>query len=153
MTVNAVTSGLQSQEILKNLFIKKITSFNTTERKYLKSLIASHRFKIPSLTIYSALTGSINTFDLVKDPKCAICGKKSLYSQNPVTVKVNPKLTNKQIFNSLKKRYKRDYIGFRGNKLIQLNDSIEETVFDGDRITVSSLTSDKEFRVKIKYID
>ncbi|MHA1940338.1 MAG: ThiF family adenylyltransferase [Candidatus Hodarchaeales archaeon] len=153
VTVNAVTSGIQSQEIIKVLFRKKIQAFTKDERKQFKSLIKSHRFRIPSLTIYSALAGNTNIFDLVRDPNCLICGKNSVYNQKPVTVKVNPKLNNRSIFNSLKKRFKKEYIGFRGDKLIQMDDSIEKTVFDGDRITVTSLTSDKEFRVRIKYTD
>lgn len=151
VTVNAVTSGIQAQEILKILFKKNLKTFRKKERSYFESLIKSKRFRIPSLTIYSALTGNISTFDLIKDPDCAICGRNSVYSNKPVTIKVNPKLTNKTIFSSLKKRFKTEYIGFRGDKLIQMDAFIEETVFDGDRITVSSLTSDKEFRVKIKY--
>lgn len=151
VTVNAVTSGIQAQEILKILFKKNLKVFKKKKRKYFESLIKSNRFRIPSLTIYSALTGNISTFNLVKDPDCPICGRNSIYSNKPVTVKVNPKLTNESIFNSLKKRFKTEYIGFRGDRLIQTDSIIEKTVFDGDRITVSSLTKDKEFRVKIKY--
>ncbi|MHA2345278.1 MAG: ThiF family adenylyltransferase, partial [Candidatus Hodarchaeales archaeon] len=60
VTVNAVTSGIQSQEIIKVLFRKKIQAFTKDERKQFKSLIKSHRFRIPSLTIYSALAGNTN---------------------------------------------------------------------------------------------
>ncbi len=151
ITVNAVTSGIQSQEIIKTLFINKMKLFKKKDQKEFKSLIRAQRFRIPDLTIYSALTGNISSFNLINDPDCLVCGNSSIYHQTPVTINVNPKLKCKTIFTILKRRFKKNYIGFRGNFIIPAEALIENILQDGDRITVSSLDDDKEKRIRIKF--
>ena len=151
ITVNAVTSGIQSQEIIKTLFINKMKLFKKKDQKEFKSLIRAQRFRIPDLTIYSALAGNISSFNLVNDPGCLVCGDSSIYHQTPVTVNVNPKSKCKTIFTILKRRFKKNYIGFRGNFIIPKEALIENILQDGDRVTVSSLDDDKEKRIRIKF--
>ncbi len=151
ITVNAVTSGIQSQEIIKTLFLKKIKLFGKKEVKRFKSLIQTHRFNIPDLTIYSALTGNISSYDLLRDPECSVCGSSSIYRKALHTVNVNPKSKCKIIFTVLKRKYKKDFVGFKGNSLIQNDALVEDILEDGDRITVSSLNDDEERRIRIKY--
>jgi signal peptidase I len=151
VTVNAVTSGIQSQEIVKSLFIKKLSEFDSEAELNLKSLIESNRFRIPDLTVYSALTGTINSFNLSRDPNCSVCGDKSIFNKKPVLVEVDPNSKCRDIFNYLKKEFKKDFIGFRGDTVINKNDIIENTLQNGDRIIISSLEDDDELRVEIRY--
>ncbi len=151
ITVNAVTSGIQSQEIIKTLFLDKLNHFPEKSRKYFQTLIDSERFRIPDLTIYSALTGTINSFDLKKDPECLVCGDSSMYCQNPTTININPKSKCRTIFTVLKRKFKKDFIGFRGNTLIPGDVPVGEILKDRDRITVSSLIDDDEKRIIIRF--
>ena len=75
ITVNAVISGFQSQEIIKGLFLEQKLALPEKERNTLENLISSQRFRIPSYLIYSALSGTITTFDLTPDLDCMVCKK------------------------------------------------------------------------------
>jgi len=152
ITVNAVTSGIQSQEIVKSLFIRRFSEFKDNDQKYLKSLIESNRFRIPNLTVYSALTGTINTFDLSRDPHCMVCGENSIFHKDPVFVEVNPNSKCERIFEILKNEFKKDYVGFKGEIVINRSDLISNTLQNGDRMIISSLDDDEEFRVEIRYL-
>ncbi|MCK4847523.1 MAG: ThiF family adenylyltransferase [Candidatus Heimdallarchaeota archaeon] len=151
ITVSAVTSGIQSQEIVKSLFIKKFSEFKIDDQNYLKSLIETKRFRIPDLTIYSALTGTINSFNLTRDTNCLVCGDYSIFHKDPVLIEVNPNSKCEIIFKILKNNFKKDYIGFRGEIVIKKNDIISDTLENGDRMIASSLEDDGELRVEIKY--
>ena len=151
ITVNAVTSGIQSQEIVKSLFLKKFSEFNLKDQNYLISLIESKRFRIPDLTIYSALTGTINSFDLSRDPECMVCGENSIYRQDPVLIEVNPNSKCETIFNYLKNKFNKNYIGFRANNIINGSDLISQVLQNGDRMIASSIEDDEELRVEISY--
>ena len=107
ITVNAVTSGIQSQEIIKTLFFNKIKNFSKKDQKRFNSLIQAQRFRIPDLTIYSALTGNISSFELAKDPDCSVCGKTSIYHRTPLTINISSKSKCKTIFTVLKRKYKK----------------------------------------------
>ncbi|MHA1996210.1 MAG: ThiF family adenylyltransferase [Candidatus Hodarchaeales archaeon] len=151
ITVNAVTSGIQSQEIVKSLFLRNFSEFNDQDQNYLTSLIESKRFRIPDLTIYSALTGTINSFDLSRDPECMVCGDNSIYHQDPVLIEVNPNSKCEIIFNYLKNKFNKNYIGFRGNNIINGSDLISQVLQNGDRMIASSIEDDDELRVEIRY--
>jgi molybdopterin/thiamine biosynthesis adenylyltransferase len=151
ITVNAVTSGIQSQEIVKSLFIRKISEFRIDDKKHLESLIESKRYRIPDLTVYSALTGTINSFNLSRDPDCLVCGDSSIYHQDPVLVEVNPNSKCESIFNYLKNKFNKNYIGFRANNIINGSDLIFQVLQNGDRMIASSIEDDDELRVEIKY--
>ena len=151
ITVNAVTSGIQSQEILKSVFIRNLSDFNLKDQSHLTSLIESNRFRIPDLTIYSALTGTINSFDLSRDPECLVCGDSSIFHQDPVIIEVDPISKCKSIFEYLKNKFGKDYVGFRANNIIDGKDIISHVLQNGDRIIASSLEDDEELRVEIKY--
>ncbi len=151
ITVNAVTGGIQSQEIVKSIFLRKFSEFKLKDQNYLTSLIESNRFRIPDLTIYSALTGTINSFDLMRDPECMICGENSIYHQDPVLIEVNPNSKCTSIFNYLKKKFNKDYIGFRADNIINGSDLISQVLQNGDRMIISSLEDDDELRVEIRY--
>jgi ubiquitin-activating enzyme E1 C len=151
ITVNAVTSGIQSQEIIKSLFLEKLNYFHDKDKEYFKTLIDSNRFRIPDLTIYSALTGTVNSFDLKKDPECLVCGDSSIHTQTPVTININPKSKCRTIFSVLKRKFKKDFVGFRGNTLIPSDTQVGDLLKDRDRITVSSLIDDDEKRIIIRF--
>ncbi|UCE13110.1 MAG: ThiF family adenylyltransferase [Candidatus Heimdallarchaeota archaeon] len=151
ITVNAVTSGIQSQEILKALFLEKRTSFKKNEMKRLDFLIDTHRFRIPSLFIYSALTGSINTFEMVPDPNCLVCGQPTIDSQTFFEVEVDPSSKFKTLFEKTQPKKSKDTVGFLGNKLLPEDGIIADFLSDGDRITLSSLVGDEEIRLQIKF--
>ena len=153
ITVNAVTSGIQSQEIIKALFLRKFADFNAKDQKYLASLIKANRFRIPDLTIYSALSSTVNSFNLSRDSECLVCGDNSIFHQDPVIIEVNPTFKCKIIFNELKSRFYKDYIGFRANNIINENDTINDVLNNRDRIIISSLENDEELRVEIRYYD
>ncbi|MHA1978296.1 MAG: ThiF family adenylyltransferase [Candidatus Hodarchaeales archaeon] len=151
ITVNAVTSGIQSQEIIKTLFLNKMKKFNMKDQKQFKSLVRAQRFRLPDLTIYSALTGNISSFELAKDPNCLVCGNSSIYRETPHTININPKSKCKTIFTVLKRKFKKNYVGFRGNFVIPNDALVGSVLQDGDRITVSSLSDDEERRIKIRF--
>jgi len=152
ITVNAVTSGIQSQEIVKSLFIRRFSEFKINDQKYLKSLIESNRFRIPDLTVYSALTGTINSFNLSRDPHCLVCGDNSIFHKDPVLIEVNPNSKCERIFDILKSRFRKDYVGFRGEIVINRSDLISKTLQNGDRMIASSLEDEEELRVEIRYL-
>lgn len=151
ITVNAVTSGIQSQEILKALFLEKRKMFKETEKKRLDFLITTQRFRIPSLFIYSALTGTINTFDLVPDPNCLVCGQTTIDSQTILEVQVDPYSDFRSLFEKTRHEEQKDFIGFQGNKFLPEEGIIIDFLSDGDRITLSSLDDDREIRLQIKF--
>jgi molybdopterin/thiamine biosynthesis adenylyltransferase len=151
ITVNAVTSGIQSQEIIKTLFFNKMKDFKKEDHTRMKALVQNYRFRIPDLTIYSALTGNISSYDLVRDPDCKVCGDISILRQTPVTVNISPKSKCRTIFTVLKRKFKKNYVGFRGNFIIPNDAMVKDVLQDGDRITASSLNDDEEKRVIIKF--
>ena len=105
------------------------------------------------MTIYSALTGTINSFDLKKDPECMVCGDNSIFHQDPIVFEVHPNSKCETIFKYLKNKFNKDFVGFRANKIIDWNDTISNVLQNGDRIIASSLVDDDELRVKIKYVN
>ncbi|MFX1286204.1 MAG: ThiF family adenylyltransferase [Promethearchaeota archaeon] len=151
ITVNAVVSGIQSQEILKSLFLEKKERMKKRERKTLEGLLKSHRFRIPSFTIYSALTGTINTFNLVPDPNCLVCGQSNTIVDSIQIVTVDCRSKFRSILDTIREEHKKDYVGFRGNFMIPENGIIQKFLSDGDRITLSSLIDDEEIRLQIKF--
>lgn len=153
ITVNAVTSGIQSQEIIKALFLEKKDFLKETERKTLEDLLEAHRFRIPSFSVYSALTGTINTFDLVPDLNCLVCGQLNTIVDPIQIITVDPKAFLSSIFDEIKQKHGNDFVGFRGNYLLPEDEIIQNFLSDGDRITLSSLGNDVEIRLQIKYQD
>jgi molybdopterin/thiamine biosynthesis adenylyltransferase len=151
ITVNAVASGIQSQEIVKALFLEKKDFLKETEQKTLNNLLKAQRFRIPAFSIYSALTGTINTFDLVPDPNCLVCSKSNLEKTVEQTIIVNPEASFESILSSLQQEHNKDFIGFRGNFLLPKDESIHKILSDGDRITLSSVADNKEIRLEIKF--
>lgn len=151
ITVNAVTSGIQSQEIIKTLFFEKRELLKKSEQKMLKNLSASLRFRIPAFTIYSALTGTVNTFDLVPDPECLVCGQSNASKDSIKIITVDGKSNFGTILRKIRQEYNKEFIGFRGNSLISEDSVIHEFLSDGDRITLSSLIDDVEIRLQIKF--
>ncbi|MHA2223635.1 MAG: ThiF family adenylyltransferase [Candidatus Hodarchaeales archaeon] len=149
ITVNAVISGIQSQEIIKALFIEKFGIMKESEQKTLESMMKSNRFRIPSLSIYSSLSGTINTFKMVPDPNCLVCSQVSSPLNSIPVVKINSRLTFASILKIFGQKYKKEYIGFRGNYFISEDTKIGEILSNGDRITLKSLTDEEEVRVKI----
>ncbi len=151
ITVNAVTSGIQSQEIIKTLFFNKMKDLKKKDQNRMKSLVQTYRFRVPDLTIYSALTGNISSFELFRDPDCMVCGDTSIFQQTPVTININPNSKCRTIFTVLKRKFKKNYIGFRGNFIIPNEALVKNVLQDGDRLTASSLTDDEEKRVIIRF--
>jgi molybdopterin/thiamine biosynthesis adenylyltransferase len=149
ITVNAVTSGIQSQEIIKALFLKKINDFPSKDQQQIKSLIQNLRFRIPDLTIYSALTGNISVFELAKDPKCLVCSEESILRNELVDIEVDPSSSCSKIFEMLKNKNKKEYVGFHGHLIIPNDEKVKNVLQNGDRITASSLVDNEELRIKI----
>ncbi len=153
ITVNAVVSGLQSQEIIKSLFLEKKDIMKERERKILENLLKDHRFRIPSFIIYSALTGTINTFDLVPDPSCLVCGQSNTVVDSIQIVTVDRKSRFGSLLDTIREEHNKDYVGFRGNLIIPDDGIIQKFLSDGDRITLSSLADDEEIRLQIKFLN
>ncbi|MFX0210881.1 MAG: ThiF family adenylyltransferase [Candidatus Hodarchaeota archaeon] len=151
ITVNAVVSGIQSQEIIKSLFLEKKESMKKRERKILEGLLEAHRFRIPSFTIYSALAGAVNTFNLVPDPSCLVCGQFNSVVDSIQIVTVDCKSKFGSVLSTIREKHNKDYVGFRGNFFIPEDGIIQKFLSDGDRITLSSLIDDEEIRLQIKF--
>jgi molybdopterin/thiamine biosynthesis adenylyltransferase len=151
ITVNAVISGIQSQEIVKTLYIEKKSIMKEKDQKTIKKLINDKRFRISSFTIYSALTGTINTFDLVRDPNCLVCGKAGVSSDPVQVLRVDQNSPFKIILDIIGQKSQKQFAGFRDNSLLPEDKRIKDLLSDGDRITLSSLVDDEEIRLKINY--
>lgn len=149
-TVNSIISGIQSQEIIKCLFLKKKALLNSRMKSKLNGLIRTKRFRIPNLTIYSALTGTLNTFDLTPDKNCLVCSKKSLAKMRARKLTVNSSKTIDHIMSKLKLA-KDDHIIFYRNQVLSNEDIIKNVISSGDRIIVTSLINNKEKRVIVNY--
>ena len=106
--------------------------------------------KVP-LNDLERIRALLNSFDLKKDPECLVCGDSSIYTQSPVTININPKSKCRTIFTVLKRKFKKDFVGFRGNTLIPSDVPVGAFLKDQDRITVSSLIDDDEKRVVIRF--
>ncbi len=152
ITVNAVISGIQSQEIIKGLFLENKSAFLKKERQSLNKLMKGHRFRIPSYLIYSALTGTVNTFSLTPDPKCMVCKKSKSSSKRLVKLKVEKQAPFGIILDKFRSKKQKEYVAFRGNIVLPEEEIIEKLLTDGDRITLSSLDDTEEIRVKIEFI-
>ncbi|MFX0122899.1 MAG: ThiF family adenylyltransferase [Candidatus Hodarchaeota archaeon] len=153
ITVNAVTSGIQSQEIVKAIFLEKKEFLKESEQTTLENLLKAQRFRIPHFSVYSALTGTISTFDLVPDPNCMVCGQSNVMKHAKRTIAVDRKLPFGSILETIRQEYNKDYIGFRGNFLLPEDVSIQKILSDGDRITLSCTTDDEEIRVQVIFRD
>ena len=152
ITVNAVISGIQSQEIIKGLFLENKSAFLKKERQSLNKLMKGHRFRIPSYLIYSALTGTVNTFSLTPDPKCLVCKKDKSSTKRLVKLKVEKQAHFGIILDKFRSKKQKEYVAFRGNILLPEEEIIEKLLTDGDRITLSSLDDTEEIRVKVEFI-
>jgi molybdopterin/thiamine biosynthesis adenylyltransferase len=152
ITVNAVISGIQSQEIIKGLFLENKSAFLKKERQSLNKLMKGHRFRIPSYLIYSALTGTVNTFSLTPDPKCMVCKKSKSSSKRLVKLKVEKQAPFGIILDKFRSKKQKEFVAFRGNIVLPEEEIIEKLLTDGDRITLSSLDDTEEIRVKIEFI-
>jgi molybdopterin/thiamine biosynthesis adenylyltransferase len=151
ITVNAVISGIQSQDIIKALFIEKRSQLKEKTQKNLQNLQKKHRFRIPSFQIYSALAGTINTFDLVKDPDCLVCGQGSSHKSLFYEIQVDKNAFISEIPEIIGQKKLKQYIYVRGFSIVPENTIIKNALSDGDRITLSSLSDDEEIRVKIRF--
>ncbi len=151
ITVNAVTSGIQSQEIVKALFLKKKTLLKDSERKTLDRLIDTHRFRIPSFSIYSSLTGTINSFEMIPDPNCLVCSQSITTVSSLLELQVDQNAFLETIIDEIQKKNNKEYAGFRGNLFLPKDGIIKDFLSDGDRITLSSLTDDEEIRLQINF--
>ena len=80
-----------------------------------------------------------------------VCGENSIFHKDPVLIEVNPNSKCDKIFEILKNKFKKDYIGFRGETVINRSDLISNTLQNGDRMIASSLEDDDELRVEIRY--
>ncbi|MFW9856027.1 MAG: ThiF family adenylyltransferase [Candidatus Thorarchaeota archaeon] len=153
VTVNAVISGIQSQEIVKALFLEKKSQLNKDERATLERLQKGNRYRIPHLTIYSALTGTVNSFDLVPDQECLVCGSLSTSRKKLAEIRVSRNSLFQSVLEKMGYRNHTEYIGFRGNYHIPEDVTLGEVLSDGDRITLSSINNDNELRLKVRFID
>ncbi|MHA2203251.1 MAG: ThiF family adenylyltransferase [Candidatus Hodarchaeales archaeon] len=153
ITVNAVASGIQSQEIVKALFLEKKEFLKETEQKNLDDLLKAQRFRIPPFSVYSALTGTVNTFDLVPDPSCLVCGQSNAIKHSERTIVVDRKSLLGSILDTIRQEHNKDYIGFRGNFLLPEDKPIQTILSDGDRITLSSTDEEEEIRLQLIFRD
>jgi molybdopterin/thiamine biosynthesis adenylyltransferase len=153
VTVNAVISGLQSQEIVKALFLEKRSELKASEKTVLDKLRKTQRYRIPHLTIYSALSGTINSFDLVPDQGCLVCSPSRTTRKKLTEIQVERNSLFQSILERMGKKFNTEFIGFRGNYLIPPDKSLGSVLSDGDRITLSSIKSESEIRLKIRFVD
>ncbi|MFX0209739.1 MAG: ThiF family adenylyltransferase [Candidatus Hodarchaeota archaeon] len=151
ITVNAAISGIQSQEIIKVLFLEKKSLMKESEQKVLNKLIDAKRFRVSSFTIYSALTGTINTFELIRDPSCFVCGLADSTIGSVQVLRVNQKSPFKSILDIIGEKYQKQFVGFRGYTVLPEDERIKDLLADGDRITLSSLVDKEEIRLKIEF--
>ncbi len=79
ITVNAIISGIQSQQTLLLLHLVHKSRLNEKTKTQLDNLIKLGRFHIPTLTTYNGLLTAFQSYDLLPDPDCPICGKKRKY--------------------------------------------------------------------------
>ncbi len=149
ITVNAVISGIQSQEIIKGLFLEQKLSLPEKDLSILENLISSQRFRIPSYLIYSALSGTITTFDLTPDLDCMVCKKPDSSLKHLLEVNIDRKASFKVLIDSFRMKNEKEYVAFRGNTLLPEEGIIEKLISDGDRVTLSSLYDKEEIRIKI----
>ena len=153
ITVNAIISGIQSQEIIKTIFSSNRNYLSKSNQSMLTQLETSSRFQLPSLSIYSGLTGIVNTFDLVPDPNCIVCGDAFKISTKVEEIKVSKKNSIKTILPRFTERYKNRYfVAFRGNSVLPDDKPLGSILNNGDRITLSSLDDNLEIRVKVNFI-
>ncbi len=151
ITVNAIISGIQSQEIIKALFIRKKSIMKKTEQQELNFLVENQRFRIPSFFIYSALTGTFTSYDLIKDPTCIVCSNIEKKRNKLIVLKVNHDSLFKSVIDKMNKEKKKNFIGFKGHTLLPEDQQIKKLISNGDRITLSSIEDDEELRVKIEF--
>lgn len=151
ITVNAVISGIQSQEIIKALFLTKKNLMKAKEQKSFNILLENHRFRIPSYSIYSSLTGTVNSFELAKDRMCLVCGDIEKKRNSLIVLKVNQNSYFKSVLDSFKSQRNKKFIGFRGTTLLPPEKKIKNILNDGDRITLSSVEDEDELRVKLQF--
>ncbi len=149
ITVNSVISGIQSQLIINTLFFEKRSSLKRKDQKILRRLRKSERFQIPSLTIYSGLTGTFSTFKLLADPDCFVCGNRGINSDQISMIHVNPDNRFIEIVQEVNNKYEDEFLAFRGNKHLNEGDIIKDILSNGDRITFSPLYGEKDKRIKV----
>ena len=116
-------------------------------------MLKAQRFRIPHFSVYSALTGTINTFDLVPDPSCLVCGQSNATKPSGQTIVVDRKAPFGSILDTIRQEHKKDYIGFRGNSLLPEDETIQKILSDGDRITLSSTGDEEEIRLQLIFRD
>ncbi len=77
-SVNAVIAGIQTQEIFKMLFLSKMNELQLRAKRKLRDLLSRRRFRIASFIVYSGLTSTFITYDLVPDSECQVCSEGRL---------------------------------------------------------------------------
>ena len=104
------------------------------ERKTLENLLQVHRFRIPSFSIYSALTGTINTFDLVPDRGCLVCGQSSTTIDSIQIMTVDSKSLFGSILDVIRQKYGKDFVKYVYDEKGDLNGYLQFLV-NGKSVT------------------
>jgi len=110
ITVSAVIAGVQAQQTFLRLHLLYSDDLTARNKSKLKQLRKLGRIKIPALVTYNALLTSFQSFDLLPDPDCPVCGikrKTKLVKAHPFETiqtlieraqQIIPKLRAKEIF-------------------------------------------------------
>ncbi|MHA2298639.1 MAG: ThiF family adenylyltransferase [Candidatus Hodarchaeales archaeon] len=152
ITVNAVISGIQSQEAIKILFWKRRNEFSADRKKRLEGLQTSGRFWKPDLVIYTALNSIISSMDLEKNPDCTVCNQPVI---KVAEVELNPSKKLSGVLNriGLSDDDPESYMITRGVMLLDPEESLGKQLHDGDTILVTDMEDSFETKVKVKFFE
>ncbi|MHA1166435.1 MAG: HesA/MoeB/ThiF family protein [Candidatus Hodarchaeales archaeon] len=148
ITVNAVVSGMQSQESLKVLFWKKKEQLSDEQRNHIEKSHSKGTFWIPDLILYTGLTAIATSMNIEKNPDCTVCGV-------PVPVVHELYLNRDQTVNFLldelgfEKKNLDDFMFTRDSRLIDADSFLSKQINSGDTLLISSLTEQKEMKIRV----
>ncbi|MFW9995891.1 MAG: ThiF family adenylyltransferase [Candidatus Odinarchaeota archaeon] len=152
ITVNAVISGIQSQEAVKVLFWIKREQFDAERKKQLESLQASGRFWNPNLIIYTGLNSVITSMVLEKNPDCMVCSKK-IDKITKIVMDPFEKLSSILIRIGLTDGNLESFMITRGAKLLDFDDSLENQLHSKDMIVVNDMDNQIEMKIRVIFAE
>jgi len=153
ISVNAVVAGFATTEILKVLFSIKRSSLRTSAKRELEGLEKERRFRIPPLSIYSSLSGTLMSVDLARDPGCLVCSApptiRHLELARSSRVKVLAEHAEKAGFLSGDIKTE-DVLVFRGQSWLEPEAILSDVISDRDILVLSDANSKREVVIEVK---
>ncbi len=135
-SVNALIAAIQTQELLKALFMVKKNDLKERPLRNLDDLLAKQRFRIPSLSIYAGLTSTFISYDLIPDLECPVCSEKN--SASPSVIEAR---TLEEFRRLLKQKYGTKNLWINRNEMMyhlsEINHANKKYVLrDGELLTI-----------------